>query len=283
MTPTLVPVLRTIEAGDLQIGLVAIESYDGACCLTGMLTGGGHEEAFALRARATDGAGRTYEGHGGGGGGTETWARWEQRFPEPFATSAGTIVIEVEIGDRSASASIELPTPGAPWHADVARCELATSTRWPPHLGTPDVDEWRPDDARSVWRALPSCASWTTGHLLPDEIVALRATAPDVAGGDLTFLGIERWGDVCELHAFWDGPDTRYYSPVFAHYLQLDINGDTATAVGGSGGHVSRGFETKHSFIAQAIPERFALRRPAIDGGPPLVEIDVSRTRNGGP
>jgi hypothetical protein len=273
VTPTLVPVLRTIEAGDLRIGLVAIGSYDGECCLRGTV-GAGHETAFALRSRVTDDAGRTYEGRHRSSRGTATWAHWEQQFPEPFDTSAGTIVVDLAIGNATASVSIELPSPNAPSHAELQRCEVAESPRWPPHLGTPNVDEWRPDDANAARAA----SSAPTGRVLPDDVVALSATAHDVAGGDLTFLGVERWDDVCALHAFWDGPDTTHYSPVYAHYLQLDTGERTTTAVVGGGGHVGNGFGTTHWFFAAKIPERFMLRRPAIDGGPPLVEVGVTRS-----
>jgi hypothetical protein len=268
VTPTLVPVLHTIEAGDQRIGLVAIESYDTEWCLAGTLIGGSHEDAYALRTRVT-GAGRTHDGRHRGSGGTATWARWEHQFPEPFDTSAGTIVVDLEVGDTTASASIEFPPPAGRWHAYVDRCEVPTSPRWPPLLGTPGVDEWRPDDAKAARAA----ASAPTGRLLPDEIVALRATADEVSGGDLTFLGVERWDDVCALHAFWDGPDTTHYSPVFAHYLQIDTGDRAITVVSGSGGHVGKGFATTHWFFAASIPERFVLRRPAIDGGRPLVEV----------
>jgi hypothetical protein len=115
------------------------------------------------------------------------------------------------------------------------------------------------------------------GRLVADEVVCLGTKVPDIAGGDLTLLGIERWGDACRLDLYWDGPDTDRYSPFYAHYLELVTDDRPTTVIAGSAGHIAGGFYTTHYFLAHRLPERFVLRRPAIDGGPPLVEIVAER------
>ncbi len=65
------------------------------------------------------------------------------------------------------------------------------------------------------------------------------------------------------------------YSPLYLHYLELDFDGTTTIALGRSGGTEGRGFRYAHDFVAMRRPRRFVVRRPAVDGGPPLVEAEV--------
>jgi hypothetical protein len=57
--------------------------------------------------------------------------------------------------------------------------------------------------------------------------------------------------------------------------LQLDFDGTEVVARHFGGGTAGLGFVYAHVFETSDLPQRMVVRRPATDGGPPLVEVEL--------
>jgi hypothetical protein len=135
-------------------------------------------------------------------------------------------------------------------------------------------ERWIPDGASDALRAHHLSLS---SRVLADEVVPLGAAAGRVAGAGMSFLALERWGAVSLLRSYWAGSDAAMYTPFECPFVQIDV--DETSVIGssmGGGSTIGGGCASVFAFFADHRPERLVVRRPARDGGPPLVEAEVT-------
>jgi hypothetical protein len=262
--PTSIPILESTRIDGLEIGWIALHLYPDEFTLRYAIRGFDPNERCHPLTTVSDARGRVYEPGGGGGGGDDEWRtyRWEVRSALP--EDASSLHVDARISGARVEAVIPVRQPERRGTADVLRSEKWPSPRWD--------STWIPSQGRAADERTWASFSHAT---LPDEIVPLGAVAGDVAGGTLTFLSLERWGGVWQLHHHWRESGARMYSPLEKHYLELDVDGTTTIATGRGGGTEGCGCRFAHDLVAESLPDRFVVRRPAADGGPPLVEAEV--------
>ena len=226
-----------------------------------------------LEVRDPEGALSVSAGGGGSRNLTTGWSSVEWDFDTALAPGTRTLIFALSIEGFRVEASV---TMGVARRASAVllRHEQWPSTRWPSHAWPPSGGQhWKPSDTNDADNVHFNLFS---GSVLPDEIVPLGAAAGEVAGGELAFLSLERWGGVWWLHHHWIQSAARMYSPLFTQYLELELDGAPrlATWIGG-GSTAGAGFRCTHAFVAHKLPKTLVLRRPATDGGPPLVETEI--------
>jgi hypothetical protein len=251
--------MRRVDIGGGSFGIVAVDLLEGAWQLR-MTSAEAQAPRDWPRLRVTDAAGNEYGPDGAGGSATD------MHFGFAPAIDASTPNVRCSIEFRGEVTDVELfvPTPTSQGAAQLLRVERWPSPRWPVEMS----DGWRP-------KPRPRFPLLDGGATLPEEIVPLGAPVGAVMGRGLVCMSIERWQSTWVLHHF-STRDTPNYSPLLCTYVELDLLDATVVATMLGGGSAGVGFMTHHAFESHARPDRFVLRRPANDGGPPLIEVEVS-------
>jgi hypothetical protein len=263
-TPTSIPLLQRVETADGERGLISIDVFeDGWQLQVGFTTDDLHP---LVDCSAREGEHRSYVRRRGSVASWHkpdgpVWGRFDFGFEPRLDASTRELLINFELGDTVTSAAVAVPAATRPASARVLRAESWSSDRW--------SQRWQ--GARSRKDPEP------VDHLhavLPDEIFPLGADAGDVAGRALVFLSAERWGRTWVLRHY-SARDQPVYSPLYDCDLELDCDGTEVVARHFGGGTAGLGFVYAHVFETPDLPERMVVRRPASDGGPPLVEVEL--------
>jgi hypothetical protein len=262
--PTSIPILETTRVDDLEIGWIALHVYPDEFTVRYAVLGSDLCDHRLQPLTVTDAEGRVYSYNGAGGGGGDRWHSYHCHFEPALDLATTSLHLDTTVAGMRVQAEVQLGATERCGAADVVRSEQWPSPRWD--------DGWKPAAGPAVgdrnWRLLSFAP-------VADEIVPLGAPAGDVAGGALTFLSLERWGDAWQLHHHWVDSGARMYSPLHTPYLELEFNGTATIATFRGGGTEAWGFRGEHGFVADPLPPAFVLRRPAADGGPPLVEAEI--------
>jgi hypothetical protein len=160
--------------------------------------------------------------------------------------------------------SIRVDEPQWPYRASGTNIESSSSSRW--RTDNSYVKQRHGVAALRQYYDQPHRA-------LPDELRVLGASCGDVAGGELTFVSAERWGDIWLLHHHWNNPSAMH-SPL-GRVIEVVL--DEATMVGEwiGGGTAPHGVSYGHVFAAGDLPERFIVRLPR-GVAMPVFEVELS-------